>query len=110
MLSIIIAVASGFIAGTILVIILDVIALWYWLGWVPKEDPKLVPRYENVKHSKVSHLVTKLFIKFSIAVTVLHFISFEVLFKNRPPFCILVIDLFQILLKWMCNFTDVLFY
>ena len=47
------ALISGFIAGVVLVIALDLFAIWYWLRLKPVEDPKLVPEHVKVKNPKV---------------------------------------------------------
>ena len=48
------ALLCGFIVGAVLVLALDVFAIWYWLRLKPKEEPKLVPEFVKVKNPKVS--------------------------------------------------------
>eukprot|EP00112_Aurelia_sp_Birch-Aquarium-sp1_P023277 Seg687.8 transcript_id=Seg687.8/GoldUCD/mRNA.D3Y31 product="PDZ domain-containing protein 8" protein_id=Seg687.8/GoldUCD/D3Y31 len=46
------ALLCGFFAGAVLVLVLDVFAIWYWLRLKPKEEPKLVPEFVKVKNPK----------------------------------------------------------
>ena len=54
-----VALLCGFVAGAVLVLVLDVFAIWYWLRLKPKEEPKLVPDFVKVKNPKVSILWRK---------------------------------------------------
>ena len=52
------ALLFGFISGALLVLVINVLAVCYWLRLKPKEDPKLVPKRTNVCNPKVSGFST----------------------------------------------------
>ena len=43
----------GFCAGAASIILLVVLAIWYWMGLGPKDHPSISPVFVKVKHPKV---------------------------------------------------------